>query len=176
MARDIAEFSEYVTLRWPPMLRTARLLTGEQALAEDLVQTALEKCFAAWPRLRAYEAADAYVRRTIVNTYLSWRRKRAWNEVPRDRFDDRPAADAIDIVSQRSVLMDALAELAPRQRAVIVLRFYEDLSVQQTAELLGSSTGTVKSQTADALARLRDLLGDDLDEAAESESERRSRR
>ena len=176
MPRDIAEFSEYVTLRWPPMLRTARLLTGEQALAEDLVQTALEKCFAAWPRLRAYEAADAYVRRTIVNTYLSWRRKRAWSEVPRERFDDHPAADAIDIVSERSMLMDALAELAPRQRAAIVLRYYEDLSVQQTAELLGCSIGTVKSQTSDALARLRDLLGDDLDEAAESESERRSRR
>jgi DNA-directed RNA polymerase specialized sigma24 family protein len=72
MPRDIAEFSEYVTLRWPVMLRTARLLTGEHALAEDLVQTALEKCFAAWPRLRAYDAADAYVRRTIVNTYLTW--------------------------------------------------------------------------------------------------------
>jgi len=175
MPRDIAEFSEYVTLRWPPMLRTARLLTGEQALAEDLVQTALEKCFAAWPRLRAYEAADAYVRRTIVNTYLSWRRKRAWSEVPRDRFDDHPTADVADVVPQRSVLMDALAELAPRQRAAIVLRYYEDLSVQQTAELLGCSIGTVKSQTSDALARLRDLLGD-LDEAAESESERRSRR
>ncbi len=176
MPRDIAEFSEYVTLRWPRMLRTARLLTGEHALAEDLVQTALEKCYAAWPRLRAYEAADAYVRRTIVNTYLSWRRKKAWGEVPRDRFDDHPTADAADSVPQRSVLMDALAELPARQRAAVVLRYYEDLSVQQTAELLGCSTGTVKSQTSDALSNLRDLLGDDLDEAAEPETDRRSRR
>jgi RNA polymerase sigma-70 factor (sigma-E family) len=176
MPRDIAEFSEYVTLRWPPMLRTARLLTGEHALAEDLVQTALERCFAAWPRLRAYEAADAYVRRTIVNTYLSWRRKRSWSEVPRDQFADVVTADATELVSQRSVLLVALAELPPRQRAAVVLRFYEDLSVQQTAGLLGCSTGTVKSQTSEALAKLRDLLGDDLDEAVEVEYDGRSRR
>ena len=176
MPRDIAEFSEYVTMRWPPMLRTARLLTGEHALAEDLVQTALEKCFAAWPRLRAHEAADAYVRRTIVNTYLSWRRKRSWSEVPRDQFADAATADATELVSQRSILLAALAELPPRQRAAVVLRFYEDLSVQQTAGLLGCSTGTVKSQTSEALAKLRDLLGDDLDEAAEVEYDGRSRR
>jgi RNA polymerase sigma-70 factor (sigma-E family) len=175
MPRDIAEFSEYVTLRWPVMLRTARLLTGEHALAEGLVQTALEKCFAAWPRLRAYDAADAYVRRTIVNTYLTWRQKKSWSEVTRDRFDDGVTTDTTDVVSQRSVLLDALAELPARQRAAVVLRFYEDLSVQQTAGLLGCSPGTVKSQTSKALAKLRDLLGDDLDEA-EPQTDRRSRR
>lgn len=95
--------------------------------------------------------------------------------MPRDRFGDAATTDTTDIVSQRSVLLDALAELPARQRAAVVLRFYEDLSIQQTAGLLGCSPGTVKSQTAKALAKLRDLLGDDLDEA-EPETDRRSRR
>jgi RNA polymerase sigma-70 factor, ECF subfamily len=177
MSRDAAEFSEYVTLRWPPMLRTARLLTGDDGLAEDLVQTALEKCYVAWPRLRARGALDAYVRRTIVNTYISWQRRRSWHEVPRERIPEPEAADATATVPQRSVLQTALAELPARQRAVVVLRFYEDLSVRQVAAELNCSTGTVKSQTSDALGRLRDLLGTDLDEAAaETETEGRSRR
>ena len=165
MPRDSVEFSEYVTLRWPPMLRTARLLTGDDGLAEDLVQTALEKCYVAWPRLRARDARDVYVRRTIVNIYISWQRRRSWYEIPRDRIPDREAADHAADVPQRSLLQDALATLPARQRAVVVLRFYEDLSVQQVASELNCSTGTVKSQTSDALGKLRDLLGDDLDEA-----------
>jgi len=130
MARSTPEFSEYVTVRWPPMLRTARLLTGDDGLAEDLVQTALEKCYVAWPRLRAPDAMDAYVRRTIVNTYISWQRRRSWHEVPRDRIPDIDHDDATAVVPERSVLMEALAQLPARQRAVVVLRFYEDLSVQ----------------------------------------------
>jgi RNA polymerase sigma-70 factor (sigma-E family) len=167
MARDTAAFSEYVTVRWLPMLRTARLLTGDDGLAEDLVQAALERCYAAWPRLRAPDAADAYVRRTIVNTYITWRRKRSWDEVPRDRLPEADGIDSIADLAERSVVMDALAQLPARQRAVVVFRFYEDLSVRQTASLLGCSAGTVKSQTSHALSKLRDLLGDELAEAAE---------
>lgn len=177
MPRDSAEFSEYVALRWPPMLRTARLLTGDDGLAEDLVQTALEKCYVAWPRLRAREARDAYVRRTIVNIYISWQRRRSWHEVPRDRVPEGEATDHIAEVPQRSLLQDALAGLPPKQRAVVVLRFYEDLSVRQVASELNCSTGTVKSQTSDALSKLRDLLGDELDElAVDRQAEGRWRR
>jgi RNA polymerase sigma-70 factor (sigma-E family) len=177
MARDAAEFSEYVAVRWPPMIRTARLLTGDHGLAEDLVQTALEKCYVAWPRLREPEARDAYVRRTIVNTYVSWQRRRSWHEVPRERLPDRRSPDATEDVPQRSMLQDAMAELPVRQRAVVVLRFYEDLSVRQVADALGCSTGTVKSQTSDALRNLRERIGLDLDEAvADHETEGRGRR
>jgi RNA polymerase sigma-70 factor (ECF subfamily) len=177
MPRDTVEFSEYVTLRWPPMLRTARLLTGDDGLAEDLVQTALEKCYVAWPRLRAREARDAYVRRTIVNVYISWQRRRSWHEVPQDRVPEGEAADRTADVPQRSLLQQALALLPAKQRAVVVLRFYEDLSIQQVAAELNCSTGTVKSQTSDALAKLRDLLGDDLDEATvDRQTEGRGRR
>ena len=177
MSRDAAEFSEYVALRWPPMIRTARLLTGDDGLAEDLVQTALEKCYVAWPRLWARDAADAYVRRTIVNTYISWQRRRSWHEIPRERMPDRAGSDPTADVAQASVLQAALAELPAKQRAVVVLRFFEDLSVRQVASLLGCSTGTVKSQTSDALEKLRELLGDDLVEAADQAiSEGRSRR
>lgn len=176
-ARDAAEFSDYVALRWPPMIRTARLLTGDDGLAEDLVQTALEKCYVAWPRLRARNAMDVYVRRTIVNTFISWQRRRSWHEVPRDRMPDAAGADPTADLPQRSMLQKALAELPPRQRAVVVLRFFEDLSVRQVASELGCSMGTVKSQTSDALKSLRDLLGDELDEAAaERQTEGRSRR
>lgn len=167
MARDTAAFSEYVAVRWLPMLRTARLLTGDDGLAEDLVQAALERCYATWPRLRSPDAADAYVRRTIVNTFVTWQRRRSWHEVPRDRMPEAEGADQVVDVAERSVVMDALAQLPARQRAVVVLRFYEDLSVQQTAGLLGCSAGTVKSQTSHALTKLRDLLGDDLEETAE---------
>jgi RNA polymerase sigma-70 factor (sigma-E family) len=177
MSRDTAEFSEYVTLRWPPMLRTARLLTGDDGLAEDLVQTALEKCYVKWPRLRARDATDAYVRRAIVNTYISWQRRRSWYEVPRERMPEAAVADTTADVPRRSMLQTALSGLPAKQRAVVVLRFYEDLSVQQVAAVLGCSTGTVKSQTSDALGKLRDLLGEDLDEATTvQETEGRSRR
>jgi RNA polymerase sigma-70 factor (sigma-E family) len=177
MARDAAEFSEYVALRWPPMIRTARLLTGDDGLAEDLVQAALEKCYVAWPRLRARDATDAYVRRVIVNTFVSWQRRRAWHEVPRERMPETATADPAEDVPRRSVLQAALTELPPRQRAVVVLRFFEDLSVREVASLLGCSTGTVKSQTSDALENLRDLLGDELDEAEyEPQTEGRNRR
>jgi RNA polymerase sigma-70 factor (sigma-E family) len=177
MTRDTAEFGEYVALRWPPMIRTARLLTGDDGLAEDLVQTALEKCYVAWPRLRARDATDVYVRRTIVNTFISWQRRRSWHELPRERMPEPAGVDPTADVPQRSMLQSALAELAPRQRAVVVLRFFEDLSVRQVADELGCSTGTVKSQTSDALERLRELLGDEIDELeSESHTEGRSRR
>ena len=124
------------------------------------MQTALAKTYASWRRVRNVEAAHGYARTTLVNTASSWFRKRSWrNERPTEVLPEH-AHDADP--SDRPAVLAALAQLPPRQRAVVVLRFYDDLSVTQTATALGVSEGTVKSQTFDALARLRMLLGDSV--------------
>ncbi len=153
-----AEFTEFVHGSWPALYRTAYLLLGERGEAEDLVQTALAKTYAAWPNVRDVEAAPGYARTVLVNTATSWFRKKSWR-------NERPTASLPETAhepdpSARPAIIVALAQLPPRQRAVIVLRYYEDLSVAQTAHALTCSEGTVKSQTSDALARLRMLLGD----------------
>src|SRR4051794_17897556 len=156
MARPPSDeaFTELVAASWPALYRTAYLLLGDRGLAEDLVQTALAKTYASWGKVRDVEAARGYARTTLVNTAASWFRK---TEPRDDRYAaDRLAGDPAD----RPMLMGALARLAPRQRAVVVLRFYEDLSVADTAAALHCSEGTVKSQTSDALTTLRGLLGD----------------
>lgn len=123
--REPAGFSAFVLARSPALLRTARLITGETALAQDLVQAALMK---AWPRWSRIDAPEAYVRTAMVRTYL---------------------------VDTATAVRAALAALPPRQRAVIVLRYLDDLSEAQTADALGCTVGTVKSQASKALARLR---------------------
>jgi RNA polymerase sigma-70 factor (sigma-E family) len=170
MGRDLPEFRDFVTARWSAMLRTAFLLTGDHGHAEDLVQTALSKCFVAWPRLRASTAADAYVRKAMLNTYLSWRRRRSWYELPSDDPPEREGGDSTEDLAQRSVVMDALAALPPKQRAVVVLRFYDDLGVEQVARQMGCTSGSVKRQTSVALGKLRTVLGEaaDLVEGAPS--------
>jgi RNA polymerase sigma-70 factor (sigma-E family) len=153
-----AEYTEFVHASWPSLYRTAYLLLGDRGLAEDLVQTALAKTYASWGKVRDVGAARGYARTTLVNTASSWFRKKSWrNEQPiahvrEHAYDEDP--------SLRPALMEALAQLPPRQRAVTVLRFYDDLSVAETARALGCAEGTVKSQTSDALAALRTLLGE----------------
>jgi len=152
------EFTEFAHASWASLYRTAYLMLGDAAEAEDLVQTALAKTYAAWPKVKDVNAAPGYARTVLVNTAASWFRKRSWR-------NERPTAELPDLghehdPSDRPALMSALAVLPPRQRAVIVLRYYEDLSVAQAATALGVTEGTVKSQTSDALARLRTLLGD----------------
>jgi RNA polymerase sigma-70 factor (sigma-E family) len=152
------EFTEFVHASWASLHRTAYLLLGDRAEAEDLVQTTLAKTYASWSKVRDVGAAPAYARTVLVNTAASWFRKKSWR-------NERPTASLPDSVQEtdptdRPALIDALAQLPPRQRAVIVLRYYDDLSVGQTAEALGCSDGTVKSQTSDALTKLRGLLGD----------------
>lgn len=155
-----AEFSELVHGCWASLYRTAYLLVGDHGLAEDLVQTALTKTYAAWSKVRAVEAAPAYARTTLVNTATGWMRRRSWRkELPTERLPD---AGLHSDPSVRPTVIAALGRLAPRQRAVIVLRYYEDLSVAETARALGCSEGTVKSQTYDALAVLRTELGDSV--------------
>ena len=153
-----AEYAEFVHATWAGLYRTAYLLVGDHGLAEDLVQTALARTYASWPRIEDLAAAPGYARTTLVNTALGWFRKRSWgNEQPTGTLPERAVESDHAL---RPTVVEALRRLAPRQRAVVVLRFYEDASVAETARALGCSEGTVKSQTADALGRLRTLLGD----------------
>ena len=152
------EFTEFVHAVWPGLYRTAYLMLGDHQLAEDLVQTALAKTYGSWRKVKEPAAAPAYARVVLANTAASWFRRRSWrNEHPTAEL--REGATYAD-PSTRPAVVDALRSLAPRQRAVVVLRYYDDLSVREVATALGISEGTVKSQTSDALARLRTLLGD----------------
>lgn len=163
-ARDRAAFAEFVAARSGALHRAAYLMVGDVGLAQDLVQESLTKTYVAWPRLRNPHAAEAYTRKVITTTAITWFRKRSWNAERVTATVPETAADGhADGLVARQALLAALAKLPPRQRAVIVLRYYEDLSERQTAELLGCAVGTVKSQASAGLVRLRDLMGDDLD-------------
>ena len=147
-------FDAYVAARYASLTRTAYLLTGHHHDAEDLVQSALLKAVAVWKRIE--DSPDAYVRRIMVNDNVSrWRRHRGREVVVQSVPEHAPVGTATDAPDEVLMLRDALARLAPRQRAVIVLRYYEDLTERETADVLGIAVGTVKSQARDALARLR---------------------
>lgn len=146
-------FEEFVASRSNSLLRTAYLLTGDHGRAEDLLQTALAKAWRAWGRINDHP--EPYVRKILVNTYASWWRRR-WNgEQPTAVVPEGRSTSYADGSAQRADLWDAVLRLPKRQRAVIVLRFYQDLSEAQTAALLGIAPGTVKSQTSKALRTLR---------------------
>jgi len=155
-------FVDFVVARGPALHRTAVLLTRQHASAEDLVQTALAKAWRAWGRIEGDR--EAYVRRIIVKEFVSGWRRRWRGEVPTADLPETAGAGHDDQVTLRASLVCALATLPPRQRAVIVLRFFHDLTEAQTAETLGITVGTVKSQTAKALAALR--VSDPLREPA----------
>jgi RNA polymerase sigma-70 factor (sigma-E family) len=161
--RDPNAFAEFVAARSGSLFRTAYLMVGEHALAQDLLQEALTKTYVAWPRLREVGNAEAYTRRTITNTAISWARRRSSHERPTEALpepvDGRHAGDD---VATRAWLWAELQQLPPRQRAAIVLRYYEDLSEAQTAQALGCAVGTVKSQVSTGLKRLRGRVGADL--------------
>lgn len=150
----MAEFEEFVQARARPLLRTAVLLTGDRGHAEDLLQTALERLARRWGRV---DDPDLYVRRCLSNLATDrWRwRARRVQEVP-DHGYDRPATNDPHLaVEQRLDLIVALQALPPRQRAVLVLRYFDDLSESQVAAVLDISVGTVKSTSSKALAKLR---------------------
>jgi RNA polymerase sigma-70 factor (sigma-E family) len=151
MTDDVA-FRAFVDARSPSLLRTAYLLTHDRGLAEDLVQTALTKTWFAWDRLN--DDPVLYVRRVMVTTSVSWWRRRWTGEVPTEALPEPQARAGLDAAAGQD-LWTALGRLPSRQRAVIVLRYYEDLSEEDTAGLLGCSIGTVKSQSSKALAKLR---------------------
>jgi RNA polymerase sigma-70 factor (sigma-E family) len=147
------EFDDFVAARSGRLLRTSYLLTRDHGLAEDLLQTALTKAWFAWPRISGNP--EAYVRKVIVNTYASWWRRR-WNgEHATDDLPELVRADHADGSSESHDLWQALGRLPRRQRAVVVLRYFEDLTESETARILECSVGTVKSQTSKALAKLR---------------------
>ena len=153
MAADA--FDEFVRARSPGLLRAAYLLTGDSQLAEDLVQNALVKTSLAWRRLERQENADAYARRVLYNQQVSWWRRRRVQEVFDDIAPERAGADVYGGVDLRLSLRAALLALPPRQRAVIVCRYFDDLTEAGTAEVLDMAIGTVKSQAHRALAALR---------------------
>lgn len=155
-----AEFEEFVLARRAALLRTAYLLTGNQHDAEDLVQVALAKAVPHWRRIE--HRPEPYVRRILARESVTRWRRRRWREVPHERppeTSSRSDAATQGSVDDRLALQAALARLAPRQRAVIVLRYFDDLTEKETAVALGIAVGTVKSQARDALARLRADLG-----------------
>lgn len=158
-------FREFVERQWGPLLRTAYLLTGDRGHAEDLVQAALEKTHRKWDRVSAMEAPVAYVRRAMVNTATSWRRRRRVSEVPL-LASDGPSEDPYTTVDQRHQVLAALRRLPPRMRAVLVLRYFEDLGEAEIADALGCSAGSVKSQASRGLNRLREQLAADALPAA----------
>jgi RNA polymerase sigma-70 factor (sigma-E family) len=162
-------FAEFVT-RWSPaLLRVAFLLTSDRGEAEDLLQTALLKTSRHWGRLRDREAAYAYVRRVLVTTHTSWRRRRRVHEV---LLDDVPESYGRPSEIEAGRALQALEQLPPRMRAVVVLRWYEGLTEAETAQALGCSVGSVKSQASRGLARLRELLDRSSTAAATPEGAR----
>jgi RNA polymerase sigma-70 factor (sigma-E family) len=159
------EFAEFVSARSGALHRAAYLMVGDAALAQDLVQEALVKTYAAWPRLRASANAEAYCRKAITTTAISWFRRRSWSERPTEHPAsgvDVPGHD--DQVTQSQWLWEGLMLLPVRQRAAIVLRYYEDLTEAQTAQAMGCAVGTVKSQVSAGIAKLRVHLGDAADD------------
>jgi RNA polymerase sigma-70 factor (sigma-E family) len=154
------QFHEFVAERRGHLLRTARLLTaGDPHLAEDLVQTALTKLYISWSAFRRAANPEGYVRRVLVNALINERRRAWWRfERPSERLPEPAAAGGTAADDTDSELARALRELPPRMRAAVVFRFFYELDVVETAEALGCSTGTVKSQTSRALEKLRAAL------------------
>ena len=150
------ELADFVRARYPQLLRRAYLMTGNQLAAEDLVQEALARCCAAWRRHPITEP-DAYVHRIMVNVLISRSRLRRFREDATDAVPEAGVADASSQHAERDAVWRALLATAPRQRAVLVLRFYEDMTESEIATCLNITVGTVRSQTAKGLTRLRQL-------------------
>jgi RNA polymerase sigma-70 factor (sigma-E family) len=154
MREDTEAFDAFVRARLPHLLRFGRALTGDEHAAADLVQDALERTLMRWSKVTS-DDPEGYVRRAMVNRSIS-----VWRKVRRERLTDDVPQQSYDDPRRDDALLAALRRLPPRQRAVIALRYYEDLTEAQTAAILGCAVGTVKSQSSLAMARLRSLLDD----------------
>jgi len=157
-ATDEAEFRDFVTTRAASLRRTAYLMCGDWHAAEDAVQTTFTRAYIAWGRVRSVDNTDAYVRRILLRVVIDegrrpWRREHIVTIVPDSSYIDRSSDD-------RDALMTALRAMPPRQRAVVVLRYWDDMSIEDTASVLGITTGAVKSSASRGLDALRRLIGD----------------
>lgn len=167
MKDDAPDFWAFAAARLPALLAYAHVLTANRHDAEELVQEALSRVGAAWPRVAKGGNAEAYVRRTMINAHVSgWRSRRREDlvaTVPEAQQDE-----SLEQVAAILAVRTALRQLSPRQRAAVVLRYYDGLSVEEAAQALNCSTGTIKSQTHDALSRLAPLLRDDSPPATQA--------
>ncbi|MFE4641512.1 SigE family RNA polymerase sigma factor [Streptomyces sp. NPDC056730] len=176
---EVLGFEEYVRTRQEALLRSARRLVPDPVDAQDLLQTALARTFGRWDGIADKSLADAYLRRVMINTRTEWWRARKLEEVPTEQLPDASIDDGTEQRADRALLMDILGVLAPKQRSVVVLRHWEQMSTEETAAALGMSAGTVKSTLHRALARLRqelesrELAGQGLDADAPEQSDLR---
>lgn len=161
-----AEFADFVSAVSPRLYRAAYGIARDHHHAEDAVQAALGKAYVRWRRVVRTEHPEAYVRRMVVNEVLSWRRRPSSGELPAEVFPETPTSSGESAWDTSDVVWRALAQLAPRQRAVVVLRYYEQLSEAEIADALGVRPGTVKSQASAALAHLRRVLDENTLEGA----------
>ncbi|WP_328582902.1 SigE family RNA polymerase sigma factor [Streptomyces sp. NBC_00370] len=156
-SEDLGQFEEFARAGSPRLFRTALLLCGDWHLAEDLVQTALGKAYASWHRVRRADNPEAYVRTMLMRSFISHTRLRRSTERPVSAVPEGTAMDSD--AALRVTLLAALAELPVRERAVVILRYWEDRSVAETARELGLSQGSVRNRSARGLSRLRKLIG-----------------
>jgi RNA polymerase sigma-70 factor (sigma-E family) len=159
MASDAEDFMEFATVRGGQLFRTAWLLCGDWHLAEDLVQTALGKLYRSWRNISRADNPEAYARAVLVRSYVSYARRRSSGERPFAVLPDMAGVQPDPAL--RLTLLAGLAQLSPKDRAVLVLRYWEDLSVEQTADQMGISAGAVRTRCQRALRQLRILLGDE---------------
>ncbi|MFF9334402.1 SigE family RNA polymerase sigma factor [Streptomyces albogriseolus] len=172
---EVLEFEEYVRTRQDALLRSARRLVPDPVEAQDLLQTALVRTYRRWETIEDKRLADAYLRRVMINTRTEWWRARKLEEVPTEQLPESRVEDATEQYADRALLMDVLKVLAPKQRNVVVLRHWEQMSTDETAAALGMSAGTVKSTLHRALARLREELESRESDARALEREERER-
>jgi RNA polymerase sigma-70 factor (sigma-E family) len=158
--RDQGEFLEFAAAYHDQMRRTAFLLCGVWDRAADITQEALIRLYVAWPRLNNTGGLRNYARRVVASAAIDFARKKSSHELPAPEPAERVGTDPTAAVADRLLMLQALAQLPPRQRACVVLRYYEDLSVDDVASVLGCRPGTVKSQTARALTALRTAYAD----------------
>ncbi|WP_030906277.1 SigE family RNA polymerase sigma factor [Streptomyces sp. NRRL F-5126] len=155
---EVLEFEEYVRTRQDALLRSARRLVPDPVDAQDLLQTALARTYRRWDGIADKSLADAYLRRVMINTRTEWWRARKLEEVPTEQLPEASVEDGTEQRADRALLVDVMSVLAPKQRSVVVLRHWEQMSTEETAAALGMSAGTVKSTLHRALARLREEL------------------
>jgi RNA polymerase sigma-70 factor (sigma-E family) len=163
--RDSEEFTSFVVAHQARLRRVAFLMCGDWSLASDYVQDALVRTYRHWPRLRSRGEAYAYARKAVVSVVIDAKRRRSSTEVPVDSVADALGADdAANRSADRDLLSRCLVQVPPRQRACLVLRYYDDLSVSDVAGVLGCSEGTVKSQTARGLETLQAVFARETDD------------